>query len=169
MLTQWCNRLTELFGRAPIIVSGGACSTLPEYPRVMDECLKRVDLARRFGRVGVIADNTFGAHALLLSASPPALLSEYANRMLASLNQYDEQHRADLVHTLRQFLSFAGRYQQCADAMNIHVSTLRYRIDRIHELTDLDLSEPECRFELELALRIQVLLSSATEVVPPAD
>jgi DNA-binding PucR family transcriptional regulator len=40
----------------------------------------------------------------------------------------------------------------------VHPNTLRYRLDRIREITSLDLEDPETRLNLAVALRVQQLL-----------
>ncbi|MBM3599132.1 MAG: PucR family transcriptional regulator, partial [Alphaproteobacteria bacterium] len=49
----------------------------------------------------------------------------------------------------------------CADELQIHVSTLRYRLDRLKELFQIDWEEPEARFGLELALRLRSYIKSS--------
>jgi len=49
------------------------------------------------------------------------------------------------------------RYQTCADRLGIHVSTLRYRLDRLQELFAIDLEHPDSLFGLALALRLRDL------------
>jgi purine catabolism regulator len=40
----------------------------------------------------------------------------------------------------------------------VHPNTLRYRLDRIREITGLELEDPETRLNLSVALRVQQLL-----------
>jgi DNA-binding PucR family transcriptional regulator len=40
----------------------------------------------------------------------------------------------------------------------VHRSTLKYRLQRIRELTGLDLSDPEIHFNLQLATRAHLTL-----------
>jgi DNA-binding PucR family transcriptional regulator len=42
----------------------------------------------------------------------------------------------------------------------VHRSTLKYRLQRIRELTGFDLGDPETRFSLELATRAWVTLQA---------
>ena len=44
--------------------------------------------------------------------------------------------------------------QQMAVALSIHPSTLKYRLRRIREILDVDLTRPDLRFNIELALRL---------------
>jgi len=51
-----------------------------------------------------------------------------------------------------------GEQQAAARKMKIHPNTLRYRLDRIREVTGAELEEPETRLNLAVALRVQSLL-----------
>jgi len=66
-----------------------------------------------------------------------------------------------IVPPAMPFPSGGRRYQNCADELQIHVSTLRYRLDRLKELFQIDWEEPEARFGLELALRLRSYIKSS--------
>jgi hypothetical protein len=69
---------------------------------------------------------------------------------------------AGLLATVACFIDCGGRYQACADALGIHVSTLRYRIGRFQTQTGVDLTDPESRFSVGLALRLRALHGEGT-------
>ena len=73
---------------------------------------------------------------------------------LSLLAAYDEQHSANLVETLRTYLSCACSATAAAEALFVHRSTLPYRLDRIAEIGGVDLTDPDVRFHLELSLRL---------------
>ncbi len=50
--------------------------------------------------------------------------------------------------------------QQAAARLRVHPNTLRYRLDRIREISGVDLEDPETRLNLAVALRVQALLGS---------
>ena len=63
------------------------------------------------------------------------MLRSFRERLLGPLLAYDDQHRAELLPTLREFLACSGSWNACAAKMYVHVNTVRYRIRRIEELT----------------------------------
>ena len=67
--------------------------------------------------------------------------------------EYDARHRAGLRATLATFLDCSGSWSRTAEALHLHVNTVRYRIDRVEELTGRDLSRLEDRVDVFLALR----------------
>ena len=68
---------------------------------------------------------------------------------------HDDQHRAELLPTLREFLACSGSWNACAAKMYVHVNTVRYRIRRIEELTGRNLSCLDDQVDFFLALRIR--------------
>lgn len=60
--------------------------------------------------------------------------------------------RTDLVTTARVVLDLGGDVTAAAEALRVHRTTLYYRLDRIQELTGVDLRTGACRTDLQLAL-----------------
>jgi len=113
-------------------------------------------LARlRGGRTQVVAGDEIDTHELLLASVPEEIRDSYRERLLGPLLAYDRDHRSDLVETLERFLEHSGSWQRCANAMHVHVNTLRYRIGRVEELTGRDLGRLDHRVDLFLALRLR--------------
>ena len=55
--------------------------------------------------------------------------------------------------TLSCFLELGQAYDATSDALAIHRSTLKYRLQRIREISQQDLSDPDTRFNFQLATR----------------
>jgi hypothetical protein len=58
-----------------------------------------------------------------------------------------------LLATLEAFLDLAGDVQAVAKHLNLHRSSLYYRLDRIAQLADVDLADGLVRLDLHLALK----------------
>jgi DNA-binding PucR family transcriptional regulator len=54
---------------------------------------------------------------------------------------------------LRTYLERGGSYDATAAALSMHRSTLKYRLQRIKEISGHDLSDADTRFNLQLATR----------------
>ena len=105
--------------------------------------------------VSVVTSDEVASHELLLASVPGSVLRSFRDRLLGPLLAYDDQHRAELLQTLREFLACSGSWNACAAKMYVHVNTVRYRIRRIEELTGRDLSSLDDRVDFFLALRIR--------------
>ncbi|WP_344977571.1 PucR family transcriptional regulator [Streptosporangium fragile] len=108
----------------------------------------------RSGPDAVVGHDELATHLLLLASVPDDVRQVFRARLLDPLRGYDREHRADLVGTLEAFLRVSGSWTRCAEILHVHVNTLRYRIQRIEDLTGRDLSRLEDRVDFFLALRL---------------
>ncbi|MGI8867422.1 MAG: PucR family transcriptional regulator [Mycobacteriales bacterium] len=72
---------------------------------------------------------------------------------LARLLDYDLTHHTELAGSLRAWLNSLDAVAT-ATAMHVHVNTFRYRLRRIAEVAQIDLTDPDARFALMLELRL---------------
>ena len=68
--------------------------------------------------------------------------------------RYDATHGTDLVHTLEVFFEQNANASQTARALYVHRNTLNYRLQRIVEISGLDLNDAEARLAFQLALKV---------------
>jgi hypothetical protein len=93
--------------------------------------------------------------ALLLSAEPQ-LARDVSSRRLAPLQEVrGSTTRRNLALTLRAWLRSPGQRKTIAHELGVHPQTVRYRMVRLRELFGTALDDPDQRFELELALRVE--------------
>lgn len=91
---------------------------------------------------------------LLLHAGDATLASDLAAQALAPLEGLTPAARERMVQTLTAWLDHPGRVQQVAALLDVHPQTVRYRVARLYERFGDVLDDPDCRFELALALRV---------------
>ena len=91
----------------------------------------------------------------LLLRSDERLAAELAADRLAPLVGLSAGSRARLTETLRAWLSEQGRLGPVAQRLGVHPQTARYRLARLRELFGPALDDPDERFWLELALRVE--------------
>jgi hypothetical protein len=99
----------------------------------------------------VIARDRAGA---LLLRSDGRLASELAADRLAPLSELSSGSRRRLRATLDAWLAEQGRIGAVAERLSVHPQTVRYRLGRLRDLFGEALDDPEERFWLELALRV---------------
>ena len=106
-------------------------------------------------------DDELGVTRLLLAAGDQPDLADYVREVLGPVLDYDRERGTPLILTLRTYLEADCSLNAAAKCLQVHHKTLRYRLNRIHELTRLDLRRHEDRFRVDLALRVlQVSCSS---------
>jgi PucR family transcriptional regulator, purine catabolism regulatory protein len=97
---------------------------------------------------------------LALKEQNLAYMSRFYKDTLAPLVEHDERKQSDLVRTLNGFFEANGNLAQAAKDLDVHRNTLVYRLERISELTELDLNDADNRLILHLALKIQRVLAT---------
>jgi PucR C-terminal helix-turn-helix domain len=91
----------------------------------------------------------------LLLRSDAGLGAELAADRLAPLRELAPGSRRRLAETLRVWLAEQGRLGQVAERLQVHPQTARYRLGRLRDLFGDALEDPESRFWLEVALRVE--------------
>jgi hypothetical protein len=106
------------------------------------------------GGVRVVDAAGLGSVELLLATAPAEARRAFRASLLSPLLDYDADHGTELVRTLRVFLDCSGSWTKAAEAMFVHVNSLRYRMRRVEELTGRDLGSLADQAALLLALRL---------------
>jgi len=84
-----------------------------------------------------------------------ASVERFVQAKLGALLEYDAQKNSNLVETLFHYLESGGNYAGASGALIVHRSTLKYRLQRIGEISGHDLSDPDTSFNLQLAIRVR--------------
>lgn len=78
----------------------------------------------------------------------------FDNIAIKRLREYDKSHNTELLVTLEAFLDESESMQKTAARLHIHTNTLTYRLKRITEIMEVDLSVPSQKFMLYLDLKL---------------
>jgi len=128
------------------------------------ECRAVLDALRDERPEGqVVRVDDLGALQLLFRAGRPEELRRHVEARLGPLLAYDRAHQTELLETLRLYLESACSLQATAERLNISVSGLKYRLQRISEVSGLDLDNPDVRFDVQMSLRLLGLLGGKRE------
>lgn len=66
------------------------------------------------------------------------------------------------METLSRYFDCGGNYDDAAAVLTVHRSTLRYRLQRIREISDRDLADVETRLNLQVATRVWKIILGGT-------
>jgi purine catabolism regulator len=115
-----------------------------------------LELARRLRSRSPNYFPDLSVYRLLLQLEHHPDLNAFREEILGSLLSYEGG--GDFIKTLEVYFEHNGNLSQAAEALFIHRNTLTYRMERISEVTGLDLDHTETRLALQLALRIHHML-----------
>ncbi|MFE2110384.1 PucR family transcriptional regulator [Kitasatospora sp. NPDC059463] len=148
-------------GATTMVGVGGRQADLADAWISHDQARVAARAARRLPRLGGIGDwERLGEHAVLLQLPDTALDDSLVPRPLRRL--LDGGGNARLEETLRCFLENAGSVPRTAEALEVHRTSLYYRLRQIQEITGLDLDDGGHRLVLHLGLRLWDLLRFPT-------
>ena len=130
-----------------------------QLPRAAFEALLAANVAEGRTAPSLGFEET-GAYRLLLPAmsEDPAELQRFHDETIAPLLVYDEQYQTELVYTLESYLDADGNVARTAQKLYTHRHTVRYRLERVRELTGLDVGSSDGRERLGLGLKAMRVL-----------
>jgi len=119
----------------------------------------------------VMAFEATGAYRLLLPAmsEDPGELERFYSETVAPLVAYDDQYETDLVQTLETFLDCDGNVANTAARLFTHRHTIRYRLERVRDLSGLDVGSTDGREKLGLGLKAMRVLGIAAPRGPATE
>jgi DNA-binding PucR family transcriptional regulator len=112
-----------------------------------------------------------GAYRLLLPAmsEDPGELERFFEETVAPLVGYDDQYETELLLTVEAFLDNDGNVTPTAERLFTHRHTIRYRLERVRELSGHDIFSTEGREKLGLGLKAMRVLGIASPRGPATE
>ncbi len=133
-----------------------------ELRRAADEALLAANVVQGDQERSAMGFEETGTYQLLLPyMRDPAELNRFYEQTVLPLVLYDEQYETDLVGTLATFLDCDANVNATAARLFTHRHTIRYRFERVRELTGLDVSSSDGREKLSLGLKAMRVLGIA--------
>jgi sugar diacid utilization regulator len=142
-----------------------------DLPRAASEALLAANVAEGGEQEGALAFEQTGAYRLLLStmSENPRELQRFYAETVEPLVAYDEQYETDLVQTLETFLDADGNVAGTAQRLFTHRHTIYYRLERVRELSGLDVSSSDGREKLSLGLKAMRVLGISSARGPASE
>jgi sugar diacid utilization regulator len=138
--------------------------------RAYNEALLALNVVEGDRERMTLAYEETGTYQLLLPyMSDPAELKRFYAETVRPLVAYDEQYETDLLGTLATFLDCDANVNATASRLITHRHTIRYRFERVRELTGLDVSSTDGREKLSLGLKAMRVLGIAAPRGPATE
>jgi sugar diacid utilization regulator len=138
--------------------------------RAGNEAVLAVNVVEGDGERAELAFEETGTYQLLLPyMQDSAELKRFYNETVRPLVSYDEQYETDLLGTLATFLDCDANVNATAARLITHRHTVRYRFERVRELTSLDVSSTDGREKLSLGLKAMRVLGIAAPRGPASE
>ena len=123
-----------------------------ELHRAGSEALLAANVAEGTAERALLAFEDAGSYRLLLSEDPAELQRFYADT-IEPLTAYDAQYETELVRTVEAYLDNDANVAATAQTLFTHRHTVRYRLERVRDLSGLDMASTDGRERLSLGLK----------------
>ncbi len=147
------------------LAMGTPVAALSEWSRTLEEAEQALILGQQlFGPERVLAFSDLGVYRLLVRLRETPELWAFYRETLSALVAYDQKQDGELLKTLEAYFNHLGNLRATSEALHVHRNTLLYRLERIKQISGLDLNNSDEHFALWLALRAHRVLRTMDEV-----
>jgi sugar diacid utilization regulator/putative methionine-R-sulfoxide reductase with GAF domain len=155
---------SELGGSVAIGVSN-VCTGAASFPAGFEEARHALlGTTVLLAQPSVMTYDELGPYKYLLPMSLDGAVRDSHQEAVARLAAYDRERSTSLFRTLEEFLHRRGNISASAEALFVHPNTLRQRLRRIMEISELDLRRDDWLM-VEIAVKL-VKLQEALGTAP---
>lgn len=147
------HQLTSMGVNANAAVGGAGESAdhIPAIAKIVGDLLSVASSSATTGRV--LDPESNWAELTLVAAQRALSRSALPHGPLQALWDHDVKHDTEFIKTLATFLEDFGSISAASARLYLHPNTLRHRIQRIGEISGLDLGDPDQRLAAGLLVR----------------
>ncbi|MBN1680196.1 MAG: helix-turn-helix domain-containing protein [Anaerolineae bacterium] len=151
------GRVDERYRAEVAIGMGQPANDLRIWRESFQQAVAAYRTAHQWRLTAPLAFREMGVYRLLslLVGSPE--LKKFYHETLGKLTE-SSLHNTEFISTLEAFFEEHGNLTRTAKRLHVHRNTLLYRMERIREISGIDLDNPETRLAVHLALRIRRIL-----------
>ncbi|MDF2990848.1 MAG: hypothetical protein K0S37_1362 [Microbacterium sp.] len=122
---------------------------------------------RFLGPLGIsgatVRSDAFAPYHALTSAEPETA-ARYVDDLLGRVREWDARRGTALLDTLAAYFDSGESRQGAAASLRVHSNTVQQRLERIWSLLDGDWTDPEFRFRVQAAVRLDRLRRTLLDV-----
>ena len=133
--------------------------SLEKYKLSYEQASKCINLAIKQKQKNMIYYyEQLGLYKLFYDINNKTLLENFVHNILYSLIAYDKKYNTNLIQTLEVYLNKNCNLNQTAETLFIHRNTIKYRLQRIEEITNTSLNDAFTRLNFFNAILIKKFL-----------
>lgn len=137
---------------------GRVYENLENVDKSFQDAVRAVRIGKVITDESIITYDELGIFKILCQDLLTEELEDFYNGTLKILVDYDKKRSTELVKTLNSYFKNNGNLTRVSEELFTHYNTVLYRINRITEITGMDLNNPNHRLNLEIATKIKELL-----------
>lgn len=140
----------------------GVSNVCTDFLTIGKSCLLAQDVLRISAKLpaseGIFYFNDLISYHLIESTMDKERLKGFFDATLGKLRDYDKENNSQLMDTLEAYFLANGNVSVAAKDTFVHRNTFIYRIDRIKEILQTDLKDPQQNFNCQLAFQISKII-----------
>ena len=125
------------------------------------EAESSVQIGPRLMDDDIIVFDQLGIFKILIHKNIYEEIERFYHETLDPLLQYDAKKGTELIRTLDAYFENNSNINRTSEVLFTHYNTVLYRMERIREITGMDLNNPNDRLNLELALKVRKIYADA--------
>ena len=155
------SQLASLHRRVPIVaVVEDRGDGIDDLHQAFTDGVHAIALLSTLGRTGVVSLFELAPYARLFAESAPAEILAYIGTRIGPLVEYDRLNRTSLTVTASAYLDQGQNKQRTATGLQIHINTLKQRLERIDSLLGPEWTRPRLLLEVHIAMRLHLLATA---------
>ena len=123
-----------------------------------EEASQAIQLGKARSAQSPVHFEDLGIYRLLTSVQDLEELRSLQSETIGRLADYDSINESDLVNTLKQYFECNGSVSDTAKKLFVHVNTIKYRLQKIEQITGCNVQDVEQQFLLFMGLKIDGML-----------
>lgn len=140
------------------IAVGKRVAGITEVPQSLKTVQQILQACHFTSEKAVCSCHDLGIFSLLFSIDNIDILWDYYNQLFTPLLKYDKNNNSFLMNTLIVYMENEARVAPAAKALYIHENTLKYRLNIIRKLLQMDISLPEAQARIVVGIKIGNML-----------
>ncbi len=155
------SHATQILSRGESLTAG--CGKLTQSIRCLWKSYNQAKSIQRLQNNSkldnpVIFYSDMGIYKLLMGIEDREIIEEYYSKTILPLIEYDKQNNSDLAIVLRSYLSHNGSVKETSDELFVHRNTINYKLSKVSEILNLDLSQLNSRLILSIGFMLEDMI-----------
>ncbi|MDI6879222.1 MAG: PucR family transcriptional regulator ligand-binding domain-containing protein [Desulfitobacteriaceae bacterium] len=155
---------SKIPGMTVSIGLGNSSLWLKDLKESLIQAEQALAVAKMFkGRNQTLYYKEIGYYKLLFKMGHRTDLEEFFLETLGDLLTHDKNHGGELLSTLNMYLEENGNLARTIERLYVHRNTLKYRLEKIENLTGRSLGNAQDRLNLQMGLAVGRFLNMWTK------
>ncbi len=154
LLEGLLKELKKLDNQRILIGVGSKKSGILMTHKSYNEAITALKIGMKISENEIVFYNRLGVYKLLASVHNSLLAEDFLLTYLNPLIKYDKENCQDLLNTLNALVENDWDIKRVSDEQYIHYNTVKYRIKKVADILDLDLSISDNKINIALALKL---------------